>query len=69
MGLDQSVIAVRYLKENHVDLYKKFSLKNKISKSTFYKYLKTENQHKYPYRLTDLCDYCEWGKKNKLHIF
>ncbi len=39
-----------------------------MSRSTFNKYLKIGNQYKVPFRLTDLCDYCEWAKKTKNNI-
>ena len=53
----------RYLNDNQVELYKSFPFCDKISKSTFIKYLKVDGVYKNPYRITDICEYCEMGKK------
>ena len=39
-----------------------------ISRSAFLKYLNNNRQYKKPHRLTDLCDYCEWGRYTKFEI-
>lgn len=53
---------VRYLEDNQLEMWKKFPYNDKISKTTFLKYLNINNQYKKPCRLTDLCDYCVWAK-------
>lgn len=53
-------IPVRYLENNLTETYKNFPFKDQVSKSTLVKYLKKDNVYKKPFRLTDLCDYCEW---------
>jgi hypothetical protein len=53
-------------------LYNKFvaTLPNNqnISKNTFRKYQKLARIYKKPHRLTDICDYCFWGKKTQESI-
>ena len=46
----QRYIPVRYLQDTKIELFNKSPFKNLISKSTFYKYLNTENQFKNPHR-------------------
>lgn len=58
-------IPVRYLEKNQTELYNEFPHADKISKDTFIKYMKMSNEFKKPFRWTDLCDYCEKGKKIK----
>jgi len=57
-------VPVRYLENNLTETYKSFPFKDQVSKSTLVKYLKKENIYKKPFRLTDLCDYCEWYSKS-----
>ena len=59
------IIPVRYLEEGQSSIYEKFPFKDYVSHSTFLKYLKKSKIYKNPYRLTDLCDYCEWAKNKK----
>jgi hypothetical protein len=59
-------IFTRYLNNNQSELYKSFPLNNIVSKSSFCKYLKISGRFKKPFRLTDLCDYCE--KANELKV-
>ena len=66
----------RYLKKaecnafiRHVSIteaYQKFPSKDSLSFSTFYKYI--DDKFKKPARLTDLCDYCEFGKELKREL-
>ncbi|CAF0854416.1 unnamed protein product [Brachionus calyciflorus] len=58
----------RYLEDQISELYKSFPFSNEISKSTFYKYSNVSGEFKNPYRWTDLCDYCESGKRLKIEI-
>ncbi|CAF0891443.1 unnamed protein product [Brachionus calyciflorus] len=58
----------RYLEDRMTELYKNFPYSNEISKSTFYKYANLSGEYKKPYRWTDLCDYCESGKRLKIDI-
>ena len=68
-------IPARYLHENKTELFKKSPFQNLISKTTFLKYAKINNEFKQPHRysnpltrlfllnfllrMTDLCEYCE----------
>lgn len=56
-------VPARSLETNKIELYKKFPLADKMSKETFFKYLRKSGEFKKPHRLTDLCDYCEKGKE------
>ena len=44
-------IPVRYLQDNKMQLFNKSPFKNKISKSTFFKYANIDGQYKNPHRL------------------
>jgi len=67
-------ISARYCEDTIKEAYKNFNIKirsgeincEKISFSSFYKYIGKE--YKKPHRLTDLCDYCEYGKKIKAEL-
>ena len=56
-------VPARSLETNKIELYKRFPLADKMSKETFFKYLRKSGEFKKPHRLTDLCDYCEKGKE------
>ena len=53
---------VMYLHNNFIETYKLFPCKDVISTSAFYKHVKASGIYKKPYRITDICDYCEWYK-------
>jgi hypothetical protein len=59
-------VAAKYLNDSKVELYKKFPLRNKISLSTFCKYMKLCNEFKQRTRFSDLCDHCEKAKSLKV---
>ena len=59
---------VRYLENNLTETYKMFPFKDTISKTTFIKYLKINKVYKKPFRLTDLCDFCEWYNTASLEV-
>ena len=67
-------ISARYCEDTIKEAFKKFNNRilsrelncEKISFSSFYKYFGTE--YKKPHRITDLCDYCEYGKKLKAEL-
>lgn len=59
---------VRYLDDLETELFKSFPFSNEISKSTFHKYLKINGVYKKSYKWTDLCDYCEKGKKLRIEL-
>jgi hypothetical protein len=63
--LCEDFVPVRYLIDTQKELFKTFAFRNEISYSTFYKYLKHDGVYKKAFRLTDICDYCEWAKKNE----
>lgn len=48
-----------YLNDNKIEIYKTFEYADKVSKATFFNYLKRSGRFKKPHRLTDLCNYCE----------
>ena len=48
--ITNELIPDRYLEEERALLYKKFPFKQKLHKSTFYKYLKSSGQFKKPHR-------------------
>ena len=59
---------VRYLNDCNKVLFQNFPLKNELSDGTFFKYMKNENIYKKPFRLTDLCNLCEWEKTTRTNI-
>lgn len=67
-------VSARYCDDTIKEAYKKFLSRiqngeircEKVSFSSFNKYVGVE--YKKPHRLTDLCDYCEYGKKIKSDI-
>ena len=70
-------LPIRYLSDNKTELYKQFYENNtnlianqnlKMCKTTFNKYLNETQIYKKPHRLTDLCDYCEFGLKLKKEL-
>ena len=60
---ERILIPVRYLETNFVESYKNFQHNDEMSLSTFCKYTKLNGEYKKPFRLTDLCGYCEWYNK------
>lgn len=58
--ITKEVIPVRYRSDTLVYIYNNSHVSNEISYSTFSKHV--AHQFKKPHRLTDLCDYCEYGK-------
>ena len=76
LNKNSSIAANRYLKlqnENAryrhttiIQAYNTFAEKDKLSFSSFYKYL--ENIFKKPHRISDLCDYCEHKKVKIIFI-
>lgn len=65
--INKQDISVRYLNTSFSEAYRSFKRKNELSFSTFYSYI--GKQYKKPHRLTDLCEYCELGKKTKKELF
>ena len=61
-------ISARYLEKNSTELYRNFPFRNQLSKTTFFKYISISGEYKRPIRMTDLCDYCETGKRLKRSI-
>jgi hypothetical protein len=67
-------ISARYCDDTIKEAFKKFDNRilsgelncERISLSSFYKYVGEE--YKKPHRLTDLCDYCEYGKKTRAEL-
>lgn len=67
-------ISARYCEDTIKEAFKKFYNRilsrelncEKISFSSFYKYVGKE--YKKPHRITDLCDYCEYGKKLRAEL-
>lgn len=59
-------VNVRYCSMSISEAYHCFPNKFEISFSTFYSYV--GNEFKKPHRLTDLCEYCELGKKIKQEL-
>ena len=49
-------------------MYKRFQFSSEISKSSFYKYAKSSGEFKKPFRITDICDYCEHFNYLKIQI-
>lgn len=64
--VDNEEINVRYLNTSISEAYQNFERKNEISFSCFYSYV--GDNFKKPHRLTDLCEYCELGKKLKKEL-
>ena len=60
--------SVRYLKDNGVELYKKFEFKRKLCMKTFLKYKKLSKIYKKSHRLTDICEYCEAQRQIKFNL-
>lgn len=58
----------RYLDDNQKELYKSFKYANQLSRQTFVNYLKKSGQFKKPFRLTDMCEYCEKLREIKKNI-
>jgi hypothetical protein len=54
-------VSAMYCSKSIKEAYKSFPDRATIPFSTFYKYI--SKKFKKPHRLTDLCDYCEHGKK------
>ena len=57
---------VRYRKMPYFEIYNLFEYKSQVKYSTFCKYVGKE--YKNPHRASDICDYCEYGKKIKKEI-
>jgi hypothetical protein len=68
---ETEAIPVRYLDDSKIELYKKFSDRESISKSAFGNYLNSEKHIKKIARKTDVCDFCEWlrTKTKSITIF
>lgn len=64
----KTVQNARYLEDQYSQLFKSFQFSSEISISTFYKYANLSGEFKKPYRLTDICDYCENGRIIKCKI-
>ncbi|CAF0925295.1 unnamed protein product, partial [Brachionus calyciflorus] len=60
--------SARYLEDQYSELFKSFQFSSQLSFSSFYKYASLSGQFKKPFRLTDICDYCEWSKILKKEI-
>lgn len=64
----KKTMPARYLEKCPTELYRDFPFRNQISKTTFFKYISISGEYKRPIRMTDLCDYCETGKRLKRSI-
>jgi hypothetical protein len=54
-------VSAMYCSKSIKEAYRTFPNRSNITFSTFYKYI--SKKFKKPHRFTDLCDYCEHGKK------